>query len=77
MLKTKILYNFIGIETKFKNIHYPVLVAVTQIPELLGINAQDSGIVFGASTSLSDMECALRKAIAQGPGGYSKRPFNQ
>ena len=53
---------------KFKNMHYPVLVAVGHIPELLQVKHTEKGITVGASTTLSDLKAILRRAIDSYPG---------
>ncbi|XP_070199819.1 xanthine dehydrogenase/oxidase-like [Littorina saxatilis] len=53
----------IGIETRFKKQHYPVLVAATHVPELLTVEHTDSGIKFGASVTLVTLESVLKEAV--------------
>ncbi|XP_067668816.1 xanthine dehydrogenase/oxidase-like [Haliotis asinina] len=57
----------IGIETKFKNMHYPVLVAATDIAELNKVQVRTNGITLGASVTLATMDDVFRKAIKDLP----------
>ncbi|KAM3850718.1 xanthine dehydrogenase/oxidase [Diretmus argenteus] len=57
----------VGIEVKFKNMLYPVILAPTFIPELNSVQHTEEGIVFGAACSLSQMGVVLRKAVATLP----------
>lgn len=52
----------IGIEMKFKNQTYPILVAATHIPELKAVEQTEKGIKFGASVTLSTLHDALKQA---------------
>eukprot|EP00079_Xenopus_tropicalis_P035814 XP_017949585.1 PREDICTED: xanthine dehydrogenase/oxidase [Xenopus tropicalis] len=57
----------VGIETKFKNMHYPVIIAPGLVPDLNIIEHKEEGIYFGAACSLATMEEVLRKAVAHLP----------
>uniref|UniRef100_A0A803TI00 Xanthine dehydrogenase/oxidase n=1 Tax=Anolis carolinensis TaxID=28377 RepID=A0A803TI00_ANOCA len=57
----------VGIETRLKNMLYPVIIAPTWIPEMNSVQHTEEGICFGASCSLSHLEEVLRKAVAQLP----------
>lgn len=57
----------IGVETKFKHFHYPVLVLANQIEELNQIKILEDGVSFGASVTLSDLEDTLRSLIEKQP----------
>ncbi|XP_041418512.1 xanthine dehydrogenase/oxidase isoform X1 [Xenopus laevis] len=57
----------VGIETKFKNMQYPLIIAPGLVPELNIIEHKEEGIYFGAACSLSTMEEVLRKAVAHLP----------
>lgn len=61
-------FHLLGIETKFKNLHYPVIIAPTHVPEMLDIVHSDLGIQFGASTTLTTIDDTLKEAINQQPG---------
>nr|KAG5686895.1 hypothetical protein BaRGS_012443 [Batillaria attramentaria] len=62
----------IGIETKFKKQLYPVLVSATNVPELLVVDHTSSGIRFGSSVTLADMETVLKKAVGELPESKTK-----
>ena len=57
-----------GIEMKFKNQNYPILIAPTHIPELNVVEKTSDGIKFGASVPLSTIEDVLTEATQTMPG---------
>ncbi|XP_075451587.1 xanthine dehydrogenase/oxidase isoform X2 [Ascaphus truei] len=57
----------VGIETKFKNMLYPVIIAPGWISELNAIRHTQEGICFGAACSLTSMGEVLNKAVADLP----------
>ncbi|KAM6220493.1 xanthine dehydrogenase/oxidase [Rhynchocyon petersi] len=57
----------IGIEMKFKNKLFPVIVCPAWIPELNSVNHGPEGISFGAACPLSSVEKTLVDAVAKLP----------
>ncbi|XP_032981508.1 xanthine dehydrogenase/oxidase isoform X2 [Rhinolophus ferrumequinum] len=57
----------IGIEMKFKNKLFPVIVCPAWIPELNSVEHGPEGITFGAACTLSSVEKTLQEAIAKLP----------
>uniref|UniRef100_A0AAX7VU14 Xanthine dehydrogenase/oxidase n=1 Tax=Astatotilapia calliptera TaxID=8154 RepID=A0AAX7VU14_ASTCA len=57
----------VGVEVKFKNMVYPVILAPTFIPELSAVTHAEDGIVFGAACTLSHMAVVLRQAVESLP----------
>ncbi|XP_077580896.1 xanthine dehydrogenase/oxidase isoform X1 [Stigmatopora nigra] len=57
----------VGIEVKFKNLLYPVILAPSFIPELHRVTHVDNGIVFGAACTLTQMGEVLKKAVKELP----------
>ncbi|XP_029378509.1 xanthine dehydrogenase/oxidase [Echeneis naucrates] len=57
----------VGIEVKFKNMLYPVVLAPTLIPELNTVTHTEDGIVFGAACTLSQVGAVLRQAVSALP----------
>lgn len=57
----------IGIEMKFKNKLFPVIVCPAWIPELNSVEHGPEGITFGAACTLSFMEKTLQAAVAELP----------
>ncbi|KAM9820644.1 xanthine dehydrogenase/oxidase [Neosynchiropus ocellatus] len=57
----------VGIEVKFKNLVYPVILAPTYIPELHKVTQNDEGIEFGAACTLSHLGAVLTQAVATLP----------
>ncbi|KAM8722350.1 xanthine dehydrogenase/oxidase [Acanthopagrus schlegelii] len=53
----------VGIEVKFKNMVYPVILAPTFIPELNAVTHTADGVVFGAACTLSHTAAVLRQAV--------------
>lgn len=45
----------VGIEVRFKNLQYPVLIATTHVPELSTIKVIDSGVEIGSSVTLTNI----------------------
>ncbi|KYQ89070.1 xanthine dehydrogenase [Tieghemostelium lacteum] len=50
----------IGIETKFRNVVYPVIISPTRVAELNQISSTDDGIHLGASVTLSEFRQYLQ-----------------
>ncbi|XP_019522839.1 PREDICTED: xanthine dehydrogenase/oxidase [Hipposideros armiger] len=57
----------IGIEMKFKNKLFPVIICPAWIPELNSVEHGPEGITFGAACTLSSMEKTLQDAVANLP----------
>lgn len=57
-----------GIEVKFKNQNFPILIASTHIPELNAVKHTSDGIKFGASLTLTTLEDVLNEACHSMPG---------
>ncbi|XP_067682373.1 xanthine dehydrogenase/oxidase-like [Haliotis asinina] len=57
----------VGIEIKFKKMDYPVLIAATHVQELMDIRASDTGLIVGASVTLSSLQTALTTAVGETP----------
>lgn len=57
----------VGVEVKFKNFEYPVLVYPTQIKELTGIEKLDGGLKIGSSVTLVEMERVMKEEIGALP----------
>lgn len=57
----------VGVEVKFKNMEYPVLVYPTQIKELTGVEKLERGLKVGSSVTLVEMERVLREEISALP----------
>lgn len=63
-----IIINFSGVEVKFKQYVYPVLIQPIKIKELCEITELESSIRIGSSVTLDEMEKALRSQIKIKPG---------
>ncbi|GLC34818.1 hypothetical protein PLESTB_001167600 [Pleodorina starrii] len=57
----------VGIEMKFKNAAYPVIIAPTHVPEMNQIVVTDSGVEIGAAVTLTRMMKAFKGLIASRP----------
>jgi len=53
---------------KFKDMKYPVMIAPTHIPDLCTIEYLDTGVRFGASVTLSQLDTELRHTVDKYPG---------
>jgi len=62
---------FSGIEVKFKNMLYPIIIAPTSIPEMTECSKTDSGLCFGGAVTLTEMEKFMKKFIEKLPGNTS------
>lgn len=66
---------YTGVEVKFKNCLYPVIIQPTRVPELVDVKLESKGVRFGSAVTLSDMETVLREQIATQPE-YKTRVFS-
>ncbi|XP_071503432.1 xanthine dehydrogenase/oxidase-like [Diadema antillarum] len=57
----------IGVEMKFKNQLYPVLISVTHIPELTQIDVNGQSVTIGSSVSLTHMDNFFKDFIKNQP----------
>ncbi|XP_038045060.1 xanthine dehydrogenase/oxidase-like [Patiria miniata] len=57
----------VGVEVKFKNQCYPVLVDITYIPELTSVEKTPSGVRIGASVSLTSVGDYMKEIIQEEP----------
>lgn len=57
----------IGVEVKFRNVIYPVIVMSSHIEELNDVSITDNGIMFGSSVTLTEIEIALKSLIKSLP----------
>ncbi|CAL4058678.1 unnamed protein product, partial [Meganyctiphanes norvegica] len=53
----------VGVEVKFKNQVYPVIINPSFVPELFDITKTQDGVEFGAAVTLSSIEETLKKEI--------------
>uniref|UniRef100_A0A1B0D5Q3 Xanthine dehydrogenase n=1 Tax=Phlebotomus papatasi TaxID=29031 RepID=A0A1B0D5Q3_PHLPP len=67
----------VGVEVKFRNCLFPVLISTAQIPELNEITETTKGVKIGASVSLADMEEKLRRLIEDRPETETSRCFSK
>ncbi|XP_022085904.1 xanthine dehydrogenase/oxidase-like [Acanthaster planci] len=57
----------IGVEVKFKNWVYPLIIDVNHIPELIRIDTTPAGVRVGASVSLTSLDLYLKQIIHAQP----------
>lgn len=63
----------VGIEVKFKGMHYPVLISPSRVPELHAIaRTPDGGVMIGGAASLSSVEHALSEIAEIGTAGRER-----
>lgn len=53
----------VGIETRLKSLHYPVLVHVAHVPELNKLVIKDEGLEIGAAVKLSELVKVMKKVL--------------
>ena len=51
-----------GVEVKFKNAHFPVLISPAHIPEMNVLEETTEGLLIGAACTLTDVEIKIREA---------------
>ena len=59
-----------GIEKKFKNAEFPVLICTTHVEVMNEIRLEEHGLVVGASVTLSRIQEAMENAVDSLPGGW-------
>lgn len=64
------LPTFLGVEVKFKNCHYPVLIQPTNIPEMTSLTSGEHGVRVGAAVTLSNFEKYIAEEIKEQPGKF-------
>lgn len=64
------IIEILGVEVKFKQYVYPVLIQPLKVKELCQITELENSIRIGASVTLAEMETALRGQIKTQPGYY-------
>ncbi|KAK7065266.1 hypothetical protein SK128_021569 [Halocaridina rubra] len=57
----------VGVEVRFKNQLYPVLINSTKVSEITSVTMKDSGIEFGASCTLTSIEEILQDVVKNHP----------
>ena len=62
-----------GVEMKFKNMKYPVMIAPTHIAELSDVTHTDKGVRFGASVTLSTVDHELKDSLQKYPCRYESQ----
>lgn len=64
----------VGVEVKFKNQVYPVIINPSYVPELFDISITQDGVEFGAAVTLSSIEEILKEEVKE-KKEYSTRIF--
>lgn len=76
-ITTKSIYSvIIGIEMKFKDISYPIIISPSEIPDLNTVKYTDKGIEIGACISLTKLNKILSDAIEKLPGYLTLKYFS-
>ena len=57
----------VGVEVKFKNQCYPVIIAPTHVTELSEVTIRSDGVDLGASVTLSTLNTTLSQLISSHP----------
>ena len=68
---------FSGIETKFKNLLYPVIITPAQVPEMNMVTENNDGVVVGAGVSLTRLDHVMKKSINKHRGHFGRKTFRE
>ena len=68
-----ILYT--GVEVKFKNVHFPVLISPAHIPEMNVLEETTEGLLIGAACTLTDVEARMREICSRLPQKKARTVF--
>lgn len=63
-------HHFTGVEVKFRNAFYEVLICPSSVPELNSLEITDKGLVIGGSVTLTEFSKKLEELVASMPGKY-------
>ncbi|XBJ24469.1 hypothetical protein VPH35_002343 [Triticum aestivum] len=55
----------VGVETKFKNAQYKVMISVTHVPELHTLKVEEHGLHIGSAVRLAQLQKFLKNVIAE------------
>lgn len=61
----------LGVEVKFKDCHYPVMLQPTKVPELNAVKKCVKGLIVGAAVTIDQLENELNKLICTMPGEFN------
>ena len=61
-----------GVDVKFKNAHFPVLISPAHIPEMNVLEETTEGLLIGAACTLTDVEIKMREIFNQLPQSKTK-----
>ena len=56
-----------GVDVKFKNAHFPVLVSPAHIPEMNVLEETTEGLLIGAACTLTDIEIKMKEICKRLP----------
>jgi xanthine dehydrogenase/oxidase len=57
-----------GVEVKFKNCLYPVLISPNRVHEMITMSVEEKGLKVGAAVTLTALEIELKKLVKALPG---------
>ena len=66
------IYFCTGVDVKFKNAHFPVLISPAHIPEMNVLEETTEGLLIGAACTLTDVEIKMREIFNQLPQSKTK-----
>ncbi|XP_051208920.1 xanthine dehydrogenase [Lolium perenne] len=55
----------VGVETKFKNAQYKVMISVTHVPELNTLRVEEDGLQIGSAVRLAQLQKFLKRVVAE------------
>lgn len=62
-----LVYN-LGVEVKFKNAFYEVLIFPCYVPELNSLEVTERGVLVGGAVTLTELHSKLKELVQQFPG---------
>ena len=64
-----------GVDVKFKNAHFPVLISPAHVPEMNVLEETAEGLLIGAACTLTDIEIRMREICNRLPQSKTKTLF--
>ena len=64
--------SYTGVEVKFNNAHFPVLISPAHIPDLNVLEETTEGLLIGAACTLTDIETRMREICNRLPPSKTK-----
>ena len=66
------VYFCTGVDVKFKNVHFPVLISPAHIPEMNVLEETTEGLLIGAACTLTDIEIKMKEICKRLPSNKTR-----